>query len=462
MKEPRPNILLIVADDLGYGDFGVFSEGRTATPALDSLIADGVCLTQHYSASPICAPARASLLTGRYPHRTGAIDVLENRGLDRIALRETTIGDLFRRAGYTTALIGKWHNGALDARYHPQARGFEEFVGFRGGWQDYYDWNLEYGTNVKKSDGRYLTDVFTDEAIGFLRRRRTEPFFLCLTYNAPHIPFQVPDEELKPILQQGRFNKGVSHLYAMIRRLDRGIERINEELARLGLEENTVVLFTSDNGPRFLGEGEWSTTRFNCGFNGCKLYVYEGGIRVPMVIRWPAGGYTGGRRTRDFVHFTDWLPTLCALADVDCSGTLPLDGEDVTGTLSGDRGTINPRRFWQYSFYVPMVGCNAAMRDGYWKLVRPAIREAMEHAQADIDMVRSMKYHPDHHAEIRRDPLPERWIPDPAPPQLYNLREDPEERYDLSADEPERTSRMLRELETWFEAVEADRRLIRE
>ena len=130
-----PNIVLILADDMGYGDFGCFNDGLTETPALDHLVDEGVCLTQHYSASPVCAPARASLLTGRYPQRTGAIDTLEHRGLDRLALAETTVADVLRRAGYVTGLVGKWHNGALDERYHPNRRGFDEFLGLSGGWQ---------------------------------------------------------------------------------------------------------------------------------------------------------------------------------------------------------------------------------------------------------------------------------------------------------------------------------------
>ena len=131
---PRPNIVFILADDMGYGDFSCFNGGLSQTPTLDRLAEEGVCLTQHYSASPVCAPARAALLTGRYPHRTGAIDTLELRGLDRIHLDERTFADHLRVAGYATGLVGKWHNGALDQRYHPNQRGFDEFVGFSGGW----------------------------------------------------------------------------------------------------------------------------------------------------------------------------------------------------------------------------------------------------------------------------------------------------------------------------------------
>ena len=171
------DIVLIVADDMGYGDLSCFNDGASRTPTLDQMVGEGTCLTQHYSASPVCAPARASLLTGRYPHRTGAVDTLEHRGLDRIALGERTIADLMRTAGYVTGLVGKWHNGAFDTRYHPNRRGFDEFAGFSGGWQDYWDWRLDRNGAVSRADGRYFTDVVTEEAVGFVRRHRHAPYF---------------------------------------------------------------------------------------------------------------------------------------------------------------------------------------------------------------------------------------------------------------------------------------------
>jgi arylsulfatase A len=189
---------------MGYGDIGAFGNDAVKTPHLDRLAAEGVRLTQHYSASCVCAPARASLLTGRYPHRTGAIDTLDGRGLDRLALREVTLANALKPAGYATALIGKWHLGALDPRYHPNARGFDEFAGFRGGWSDYYQWRLDYNGVIHQSDGRYLTDVFTEEAVQFIQRHRARPFFLHLTYNAPHFPLQAPDEDVAPFLESGK------------------------------------------------------------------------------------------------------------------------------------------------------------------------------------------------------------------------------------------------------------------
>jgi arylsulfatase A len=454
----KPNIILILADDMGYGDFGIFSDGSPKTPALDQLVKDGVCLTQHYSASPVCAPARAGLLTGRYPHRTGAIDTLEARGLDRLSLKEITMADIFKSAGYVTGLVGKWHLGAIDPRYHPNARGFDEFVGFRGGWSDYYQWYLDYNGKIVKSDGRYLTDVFTQEAIEFLRRHRREPFFLHLAYNAPHFPFQAPEEDLKPFIEKGKFTKAVSLIYAMIYRMDKGISAILEELRALGLEENTILIFTSDNGPQFGGEGEMCTTRYNANFRGCKTNVYEGGIRVPAVIRWQAGGLVGGKINSNFVHFTDWLPTLCSIAGIDIPKDLSLDGQDVSTILLEEKDSYPIKRFWQWNRYAPIITINSAMRDGKWKLVRPPIPNIAWITKEDGEMDRRIKYHPEEFKDIYRGPFPKIDLSSPLPPQLFDIEDDPYEEKDLAHQYPQIVEKMLSELEEWFRDVEEDRR----
>jgi len=200
------------------------------------LMSESVCFTQHYTGSPVCNPSRACLLTGRYPHRTGSVDTLEWRGLERLALRERTLADMLKRAGYATGLVGKWHLGAFDNRYHPCNRGFDEAVCFRGGMHDYYDWRLEYGTDVVRyGDGTYLTDLWTTEACDFLRRHREEPFFLHVTYNAPHTPLQVPQEEADLFLGKDGLNWGVATLYGMIHRMDSGIGQLLATLDDLGL-----------------------------------------------------------------------------------------------------------------------------------------------------------------------------------------------------------------------------------
>jgi arylsulfatase A len=453
----RPNIVVIVADDMGFGDLSCYNGGLSSTPVLDQLVAEGTSLTQHYSASPVCAPARASLLTGRYPHRTGAIDTLEGRGLDRLALDERTIADLLRAGGYATGLVGKWHNGALDNRYHPNQRGFDEFAGFSGGWSDYWMWRLDRNGSCADADGRYLTDVLTEEAVEFIGRHAHEPFFLQVAYSAPHFPLQAPDADVVPFVESGRFTTAVANIYGMLRSMDRGIGQVLDELSARGLADDTLVLFTSDNGPQFTGDGDTDSTRFNCGYRGAKLLVYEGGIRLPAIVRWPAG-LAASRQIADLVHFTDWLPTLLDVAGLEPPGDLHLDGVSVLPLLQGEPGEVPDTRFWQWNRYEPVASCNAAMRDGSWKLVRPAIAEAMEVAPDDLAMDVQLKYAPDSYSGIRTSPLPERDISSPPPAQLFDLASDPGEEHDRAADEPSRVARMEAALSTWFEEVEADRR----
>ena len=450
-----PNIILIIADDMGYGDFGIFNDQISCTPHLDALVDEGVTLTQHYSASPVCTPARAAMMTGRYPHRTGSIDTLEARGLDRLRLEETTLADLLSRDGYATGLVGKWHNGALDSRYHPRARGFNEFVGFQGGWNPYYRFRLDRNGRVEYGDGSYLTDVFSDAALDFIDRHQREPFFLQLAYNAPHFPLEAPDHIARKYCDMG-FSLGVSLIYAMIEVMDAGIGRILERLKAHGIADNTIVIFTSDNGPAL---GDWngfSQRRHNCGFNGGKGNTYEGGIRVPLIIRW-ADGLDAGIRRDDMAHYCDWFPTLLNVTGVKKPSELALDGVDALPLLRGESGLVNPQRFWQWNRYTPIASSNAAMRDGDWKLLRPQIREAMQVAATDTQHDNAIKYFPEHYDDIVREQTPARSIPDPPPPLLFNIADDPLELNDVAADHPGKVDAMESALERWFADVTLDR-----
>ncbi len=473
MSQPiRPNILLIIADDFGYGDLGRFNPA-VKTTNLDQLATQGSLLRQHYTASPICAPARAGLLTGRYPHRTGAITQHEIHGLDRIALGERTLADAFKSAGYATGLVGKWHNGTFDLRFEPNARGFDEFIGFCGGWSDYYKYTLKFNQSYVASTGNYLTAELTDHALAFIDRHQEHPFFLQLAYSAPHSPFQAPQPVVDKYRAQG-FNRVVATTYAMIEIMDRGIGNVLQSLEDLGLDENTIVLFTSDNGPAFfnppymLEPGESTLNeRFNGDLKGAKGYVEEGGIRVPMIVRFPAR-IAADSTVDSLVHFTDWYPTLLKLAGVDPMPGLGLDGVDVSPILLGEQAVEVPRRFWQWNFYKPYVGTNAAMRDGKWKLLRPTIsgtrffNKDLYATEEDEALMRAFvaadikhKEDPEHVRELV--PVPRIRFPKPEPLQLYDLEKDPGEKYDLAEHEPARAARMLRELETWFEDVEASR-----
>ena len=370
--------------------------------------------------------------------------------------RSSTIADCFRAGGYTTGLVGKWHNGALDRRYHPNARGFDEFAGFAGGASDYYAYSLDLNGTEVPSDGRYLTDVLTDHALSFVRRHARQPFFLMLAYNAPHFPMQAPPDIVDRYTAAGE-TLGTALTYAMIEVMDAGIGRVDACLEELGVAENTIVLFTSDNGP-YLGDVNGvSLERFNYGWRGAKHYVFEGGIRVPALVRWP-GSLEGGRQILEMVHFSDWMPTLLAAAGIAVPPHVRLDGDDIMPLLSGDGGHVTRRRYWQCNRYRPRIEGNAAMRDGDWKLVRPAIPELMVVTDRDREIDRALNYLQEGRiTAIDDSPLPEFEIGTPPAPLLFDLASDPFEQNDLAARYSERVSRMSAELERWFENVERDR-----
>ena len=451
----RPNVIVIMADDMGFGDFGCFSEGRVQTPALDQLVSEGICCSQHYAASAVCTPSRAGFLTGRYPHRTGAIDMRESRGLDRLHLRERTIADAFRSAGYKTGLVGKWHNGAVGSDYHPNQRGFDEFTGFRHGLMDYYDWRMQRNGQAFNSNGRYLTDVIADEANDFILRNHKEPFFLHIAYNAPHTPLQAPQEDLKPYSESGRFTPEQAMIYAMISRMDRGLASLQDTLRKAGIEDNTLLIFTSDNGPNL----DHRMERFNSHLREGKMHVYEGGIRLPLVIRWP----DGIARQGDFhglVHSCDLLPTLLNACDIEYTPQLPLDGVDVWQALqNNDPIKDQPLRFWQWNRYAPEIACNSAVREGDWKLVRPIIPEAMETDPKEMEIDRGLLTAPEgFNPYWLNAPMPERTLSAPSAPELYNLANDPGEQQNIARNYPEIVSRLMLKLENWFDDVESERR----
>lgn len=453
------NVITVIADDLGWGDLGAFGNPLAQTPHLDRLAAGSVVFEQHYSASPMCAPARAGFLTGRFPHRTGAVDVPSNRGLDRIAPSEVTLADAFRAAGYATGMVGKWHNGAHDRRYHPRARGFDEVAGFLNGGMDYWDWVLDRGDTSEPADGRYLTDVFTEEAVRFVEAHRDRPFFLYLAYNAPHAPLQAPEADLEAF-DGVDLNPAVRTLYAMVRRVDAGLGRLLSAVDALGLTDDTVVLVTSDNGP-WLGSDRvadadgtvqsWPMARFNGPFAGGKQDVLEGGIRVPAILRVPG---LHGARCRRAVHFCDWWPTLLGLAGVRRPGGPPVDGRDLSTHLTG-RDDAGAPLAWQWNRYRPAARCNGALRDGPWKLVWPWLDPARRKEPADNDPYVAGLTSAHRLMEVDAT-LPDRALPPPGAPRLYHLDDDPGESTDLAAQHPLRVARMVRRWDDWFADVSAD------
>lgn len=416
----QPNVILILADDFAIGDLGTFSDGVSRTPHLDRLAEDSVRFQQAYSASCVCAPARAAILTGRYPHRTGVVTLNMNRYPDLTRLRndEVTIADVLRANGYTTGLIGKWHCG-VGAGHHPIDRGFDEFEGFSGSQElSYFRYLLDVNRQQTRVDGKYLTDDLSQRAIEFIRRHRDRPFFLHLAHYAPHRPLEAPADIVEAYLERG-LDRSTATIYAMNQVMDRGIGELLAELNRLELAQQTVVIFASDNGPDPL-----TGTRPNQDLRGTKYQVYEGGIRVPLFVRAP--GIAPGDCPR-VVHFVDIFPTIIDLCNARYEVKQPLDGRSFRPLLDKNSEFLDAPRFWQWNRGIPNYTHNAAMRDGPWKLVRPYV-------------TRNANPENSGHRAV-----------------LYNLAETPDETIDQAEHHPKRVSEMLMALEEWSRDVETNR-----
>lgn len=397
----RPNIILVLADDLGYGDLGCYGQARIKTPNLDKLAAEGIRFTDCYAGSTVCAPSRAALMLGKH---TGNLDIRGNRQGMSLRTDEMNLAKLLKASGYRTGLIGKWGLTEPGQRGTPQNCGFDEFVGYLSNREahDYYtEWLWRYDPPRPGHDGwddrlhfpenagakrqLYMPDLFTKAAINFIRINKPDqfnryrPFFLCLNYNLPHanngegartgngmqVPSDAPySDEAWP---QPEKNKA-----AMITYLDTQIGKIMDQLVSLKLDTNTVFIFTSDNGPHSEGGVKASFHKSSGPFRGYKRDLYEGGIRVPMIVRWPAAVKFG--QTSDFVWaLWDLLPTLA-----DVAMTKPpkdIDGISVFPLLTGQAQT-NKHEFLYWEFHER--GFQQAARSGDWKVVRPQADEPLE------------------------------------------------------------------------------------
>jgi len=317
----KPNIVLIMSDDQGWPDIRSHGNSMLDTPAMDRLAASGSRFDRFF-VSPVCAPTRASVLTGRYPLRTGTTGV--TRGRETMRSDEITIAQVFKAAGYATGCFGKWHNGA-HYPYHPNGKGFDEFLGFCSGhWNNYFDTQLEQNGEPVRTQG-YITDVLTDAAMTFIEKNRNRPFFCYLPYNAPHSPFQVPQKYFDKYKSRGA-NDVLASVYGMIENLDDNLGRLLHKLGELKLTDDTIVIFLGDNGS--------GTERFNAGMRGRKGSVHEGGVRVPCFISWPGHIEAGSTVDRIAAHI-DLLPTLAELAGIQKFQTLPLDGASLVPLLQG-------------------------------------------------------------------------------------------------------------------------------
>lgn len=453
----KPNVVFILADDLGYGDLQCYGNPFLETPAINRLADSGILFTNYYSPSALCAPARAAILTGMYNHRTGAVDVSSNRAIDRIALSYNTMGDYFKDEGYSTGMIGKWHSGLYDLQYHPNNRGFDHYFGFLNGIQDYWDWNLDLnGTNIP-SDGRYLTDVITEGSIEFIEKNSDNPFFLFISHHAPHLPYQAPGTLVEKYLERGNgeLNKTVATLYGMIESMDTGIGRVIDKLETLGLKENTIIVFTSDNGGMVTGD----QNRFQAGLSGTKGIVLEEGIKVPAIIAWP-DKFSGNKVITTPVHGCDWLPTLLSLAGSDSEFIEMADGEDISGIIMREDNKsacdMDERAlYFQKNRYYPVAHSDAAVIQDGWKLYWPGIPETMKKEKRDNPPVWKGATEP--HWEMQCDTIIPLWKgAKPMSPKLFNLASDPSERHDLSGKYPGIVTKLTNLWDNWFSDVMSD------
>ncbi|HPU06780.1 MAG TPA: sulfatase-like hydrolase/transferase [Thermogutta sp.] len=418
-QDVRPNLLVILADDLGWGDLGCFGSSDLQTPHIDRLAREGMRMLNFYANCPVCSPTRASLLTGYYPDVVGVPGVIRTHSWNSwgyLNPKVELLPNFLAKAGYDTALVGKWHLG-LDRPNIPTARGFTYFHGFLGDMMDDY-WNhRRHGINYLRENEQeidppgHATDLFTEWACQYIRRHHqtqpNRPFFLYLAYNAPHVPIQPPEEALNRYRQRHPdAPEKRSKLAALIEHMDAGIGRVLQTLDELGLTESTLVVFTSDNG------GQLDVGANNGPWRSGKGTMYEGGIRVPMVVRWP-NKIQANSQSEAIALTMDLFPSLLEAAGVE--PPTDRDGVSLLPIWLGKAEDLLARELFWVRLEGNKAGFSYAIRRGKYKLIRPAPTKSL----APIEVF----------------------------DQLYDLEADPYEKQDLAPQQPQLLSEMRRLLE---------------
>jgi len=369
VKPTCPNFIVILMDDLGVHDLGCLGAHDLKTPNIDKLAASGARFTNWYSNAPVCAPARAALMTGRYPVRCGV-----PRNALSLLPREKTIASLLQPAGYATGLTGKWHLGSTPDTI-PNSHGFDYFYGFHSGCVDYYSHRYYWGEpkvvnyhdlwrnrNEIFENGQYLTERITEEAVGFIRSHHSQPFFLYVAYNAVHYPMHAPEKYIQrfPSLEMERRTYA-----AMLAAADDGVGEILKTLEQSGIRDNTVIFFLGDNGATTEARAglnqKPATAGQNTPFRGYKFSVFDGGMHVPCLVSWP-GVIPANQAVHEIAMTADILPTVCHAAGVDLPPDRTIDGQNILPVAAS--GAKSPHRavFWQENKQL-------AVRQGRWKLV---------------------------------------------------------------------------------------------
>lgn len=440
----RPNVVLVITDDQGYGDLGRHGNPVLRTPRLDRLAEQGVTLANYY-VSPVCSPTRASLLTGRYHLRTGAVDTYLGRSMMRG--KETTLAEALRTAGYRTGIFGKWHLGDCYPM-RPQDQGFDECLVHGGGGvgqpadppgNRYQNPQLRHNGQWRPFQG-YCSDIYTTAAIDFIVDQQAAPFFVYLAFNCPHSPLEVPDDLLARYPAEAltaaawprpgypvdplRDVEAARRVYAMVSNIDDNVGRLLSALDERGIADNTLLIFMTDNGPQ--------QERYNAGLRGQKASVYEGGVRAPCFARWPARWRSGAVVQQPTAHI-DWMPTLlaaCGAERQDGAAAVSLDGQNLLPLLDDPAQEWPERRlfFQWHRGDAPEPYRSFAVRSGRWKLLQ---------AQGAFDERRQV--------DVARTAL-----------ELYDLSADPYEQRDLAAERPMVIAELRAAYDQWLADVWRD------
>jgi len=413
----RPNVLLIITDDQGYGDFSIHGNAHLQTPHIDKLGRDGVRFDRFYVNS-FCAPTRAALLTGRWPLRTSVHGVTHNK--EAMKPSEITLAEALGKNGYRTACIGKWHNGE-QFPFTPEGQGFEHVFGFNNGhWNNYFDATLLRGTQPEPTKG-YITDVLTDDAMAFITAKQKEPFFCYLAYNAPHSPYQVPDRYFDKFKAKG-FEDNVAAFYGMCENIDDNVGRLLAHLETLKLAENTLVLFLTDNG------GTAGVKTYNAGMRGGKTSMHEGGTRVPLFIRWPAAKWTP-HVVKEITAHIDLFPTIMDLCDLEISDS-KLDGVSLKSLLQNS-GNWPERTLFTHNPIDETNKYPGAVRTQRHRLVRE-IKGSGGGSKAKANDASA------------------------TPWQLYDMETDPGEEKDIASEHPELVRELAARYDAWFTDISSE------
>jgi arylsulfatase A len=408
-----PNVIMILADDMGWGDVGFNGRKEWKTPNLDKLASQGTKFSRWYTAAVVCAPSRAALLTGKYTIHNGV-----SRNNEDLPRSEVTLAEALKSAGYATALFGKWHHGrpreGESSYIHPMDQGFDEFFGYTSAthaWEKFPK-KLWHGREEKEVTG-YADTLFTDKSIDFVKRNRDRPFFLYLAFVAPHFHVEAPAEDVRE--HRGKFKekdakKPVNAAYAaMITRLDKEVGRLLQALDELGLADDTIVIFSSDHGATFeagnLGASAFLDSNFP--FRGQKRTLWEGGIRVPGLVRWP-GKVPVGRTSSEPIHMIDVFPTVLAAAKVKSDPTWKVDGRNMLDVWTGKDAGPARTLFWEWR------------TEGHYQIA------------------------------AMRGPIKFVITGEKSRPEMFNVEADPGERRNILAEQPALAKQMEKELRAWL------------